>query len=108
MPCKVNYKNHRPYYYYGKTIECSDVERYGYELVTFEGETYINYANGLCLLRPKRLNYKADESILVRLVPIASVFKQIKFVTNSSGNKIFGRKHSNENLVKMEMRRKDR
>lgn len=108
LASQSNLKNHYPYFYFGKTISCSDVEQNGSMIKLFNGRLYINYGNGLCIKRLKHAEQVVNDVVELEIIPIANIFKQIKWVMNSNNEKIYGRKHSKDYLVKMEMRRKDR
>ncbi|MGV2929328.1 hypothetical protein RW115_12075 [Macrococcus capreoli] len=103
-----SYKDLKPYYYYGKVVDCSDVEAKGFEIKTFDNRLYVNFGNGFCIKRNKnfRCDVNVQESVSLQVVPIAMIFDKIKWVNNSNGDKIFGRSHSSESLVKMTMVKK--
>lgn len=108
LTSQSNFKNHYPYFYFGKKITCTDVEKNSVLIKLFNGRLYVNYGNGLCVKRLKNAERLLDEPIELDIVPIAKIFKDIKWVTNVHHEKIFGRKHSDDYLVKVKMRRKDR
>lgn len=103
-----SYKHLKPFYYYGKIVNCADVEEKGFEIKTFDNRIYVNFGNGFCIKRVKnfKTNLNVQEPVPLQVVPIAMLFDRIKWVANSNGDKIFGRKHSSENLVKMKMVKK--
>jgi|GEM_PF-6418442 len=109
---KPNSKTHRPFYHYNNVIPISEVIEKACLIKTFKGDHYLNYSNGYCIKKYRNLDkcYVVDETtkqITLQLVPITSIFSDIKWVKNSSGHRIFARKSRNSNLVQFSWRRKD-
>lgn len=106
IPKNDKTKNHYPYYYFGKIVDSTDVANNSALIKTFDQRLYINYGNGLCVKRMKNASSHVNKVIELELIPITSIYSQIKWSKDSNGNLQYGRKRKNDHLVKVQMRKK--